>query len=116
MFQIQCSNKGCREYQQPALDTNEKSDTFNEVLCSKCGKPIENVSQFHKTAMKGIGQIKRDDNRKQAFAVTCPKCRIGDRPVITKHDEILCKHFGTDHTHLSKPYAQALRSTLRPDK
>lgn len=116
MFQIQCSNKGCREYQKPALDTNEKSETYNEVICSICDKPIENVSQFHKTAMKGIGQIKRDDKRKQAFAITCLKCQIGDRPVVTKNDEILCKHCGAEQTQLSTPFAQALRSTLRPAK
>lgn len=112
-FSIQCTNKGCREYQNPKLDINKDSDTYNEVICSNCGKTIENVSQFHKTAMKSIGQVKRDDNNKQAFAVSCPKCSKADRPILGQNNELLCKHCGAEQSQLSRPFAQALLSVLK---
>lgn len=106
-FNIQCSNKGCRKFQEPKLEV-----ATNNVICSECNQVIENIDSFTKVGMKSIGQILKQDGMKQAFAVSCVKCNFIDRPVLDG-EKLICKKCGSEFTNLSKPFVLALKSTFR---
>lgn len=118
MFQIQCNNKGCWEYQKPVLDIVKNDDgevnyTKSLVICSECGKSIDSVTEFSKRAMRGLGQIKRSSSPKKAFAVECQKCNQKDQPVLMekqkgKPQEVSCPHCAAPHDKLPAPFKQTV--------
>jgi len=110
-FLIQCDNKECREYQEPALD--KKTDL---VHCSKCDGVIKHVSIFTRRQMLAMGQIKRETVPKQAFSVKCNSCEKIMCPKLESQDnknKLLCPACGVEHTQLSPPYAQTVVAFLK---
>lgn len=123
-FLIQCDNKKCREFQEPALDKET-----DDVHCSKCDGIIDHVSIFAKRQMRALGQIKRESVPKQAFAVKCAAEECGKimcpKLVEEKDDtkktssrsfaktKLLCPACGVEHTQLSAPYAQTVKAFLK---
>ena len=113
-FLIQCDNKKCREFQEPALD----KETDN-VHCSKCDGIIDHVSIFAKRQMRAMGQIKRESVPKQAFAVKCvnEECnKILCPKLLEEKDKkikLLCPSCDSEHTQLSAPYAQTVIAFLK---
>jgi len=113
-FLIQCDNKTCREFQEPALD----KDT-DKVHCSKCNGVIEHVSIFAKRQMRAMGQIKKESVPKQAFAVKCAAegCEKIQCPKLVEEEgkktKLLCPVCEVEHTQLSAPYAQTVIAFLK---
>ena len=111
-FLIQCDNKKCREYQEPALD--KETDL---VHCSKCDGVIEHVSIFAKRQMRAMGQIKKESVPKQAFSVKCNSCEKIMCPKLLeekdKKTKLICPSCDAEHTQLSAPYAQTVIAFLK---
>lgn len=104
-FVIYCSNKGCGESQEPLLDK-----TSNEVYCSECGEVMKGVSQFVKTAMAGIGQVRREVNSKVPFAMKCGCGRV-EQPKL-KSGVLVCAACGKEHKGIAPGYAHAVKQFL----
>ena len=116
MFSIQCDNKKCREYQSPTLEIvkNDKGDidyNASKVICSECNLPINNLTIHMKISMRGLGQIKRADNPKKAFAIECQSCHKKDQPIMA-NKEITCKHCESVYSNLPAPFKQTLLQFL----
>lgn len=113
-FLIQCDNKKCREFQEPALDKET-----DKVHCSKCGGVINHISVFAKRQMRALGQVKRESVPKQAFAVKCvvEGCEKIQCPKLVeekgKKSKLECPVCGAEHTQLSAPYAQTVKAFLK---
>lgn len=111
-FMIQCDNKGCREHQEAVLDKET-----NKVYCSICNGEIENITIFAKRQMLFTGQIKRDEQKKQAFAVQCQACKKTLCPKIEvgedKTRKLMCAGCGEELSHLSAPYKQTILSFIK---
>lgn len=111
-FLIQCDNKECREYQEPALDKET-----DQVHCSKCDGVIEHVSVFTKRQMRAMGQIKKESAPKQAFSVKCDSCEKIMCPKLLEEEgektKLLCPHCDREHTQLAPPYAQTVIAFLK---
>lgn len=103
-FRIYCNNKGCGQDQEPLLDL-----ATSQVMCTECGQEIKDVTQFTKNSMKGLGQVKRDVAKKQAFSVNCQSCSKDVKPEV-KSDKAYCPLCSAHMSHVSKPYILALRS------
>lgn len=82
---ITCSNKGCMKSNHALLNT----ETL-EVICSECGKPIANISESMKRALKSFGQIVRTNERK-AFLMACRSCRANREVVLDQDNNTVCK-------------------------
>jgi hypothetical protein len=116
MFNIQCSNSKCREYQNPVLEIVKDSKgnvDFSKslVICSICEKSMPSVTEFTKRSMYGLGQIKRKNDVKKAFAIVCKECDKKDQPLLI-NNEVTCPHCNTIHQDLAKPYLQTIRQFL----
>ena len=101
-FSIFCDNKGCGERMEPILDINT-----NEAICTECNKPIKSVTQFTKSQMRALGQVKRAIESRQAFVVECTFCRTKASPTI-KDKKIYCSGCGKHMDNLSAPFVQSL--------
>jgi hypothetical protein len=110
-FQTYCDNKGCGEYQAPLLDTET-----DEVICSECGKPINNLTKFAKTTLRTLGQVKRAVKSQKAFSVECPACKKSAPPVLGPNREILCAHCKEEQTQIKGPYKHVLLQHLSGGK
>ncbi len=77
MATLTCSNTGCYKMTSDSLLDEES----NQVICSECGKPIENISDFTKRSMRGMGKVVKTIG-KAAFCVTCKKCERRGQPSI----------------------------------
>jgi uncharacterized Zn finger protein len=113
-FNVQCNQ--CWEYQSPLLEVvkNEMGNVDyakSRVICTECGGHITTQTHFAKVSMYGIGQIKRAEGSKKAFAVECPKCQKKDQPVLAG-DNVACPHCGSVHSHLNKPFLQTVKEFL----
>jgi len=114
MFVVYCDNKGCGKHQEPKLDLET-----NEAICAECGEPIKSVTEFAKTQMRALGQIRRDDKRQQAFAVKCDKCNTEGPPKlikVDKEDKLVCFKCGKELDKLSAPYRQTVLEFLRTQR
>ena len=108
MFELYCTQKGCKQRQKPTLDV-----VSNEVICSQCGGVIEGITDFTKIGMKSIGQIKRNTGKKQAFALNCGACSNIAQPVLGDNDSLLCVRCGEEHKQVSAPFKQAILTVLK---
>jgi len=104
MFQMNCTNKGCGQFQQPYIDP-----TDNKVYCSLCNKEIVNVSSFTKTQMKSMKQFKQKNTT--SFAVRCDKCGQQERPILSNGD-IFCGNCKKPLDNLSLPFKNMLKEKL----
>ena len=111
-FLMHCDNKGCGKDQEPLLDTQT-----NEVYCVECNRVINSVTHFAKVQMKTLGQIKRDEKQRQAFAVECASCKKKSAPVLTKEDRVQCSLCHTDITEkIAKPFLQVIKNYFKAQK
>lgn len=107
-FLIYCNNKGCGKSQEPLLDK-----ISNDVYCTECGEVIDNVTVFTKNAMRGMGQIKRDDGKaKLAFAIKCDTCGHKEQPKLA-NNQLACKKCDHLYENLSPPYIHAVKQWLK---
>jgi len=106
-FLTYCDNKGCSKQQEPLLNLET-----NEVECTECGKSIKSITVFAKAQMKGLGQIKRDEQKKQAFSVQCRFCKKENAPKLDQDKKILCSVCNKHLDYLTAPYAHAVRQFL----
>lgn len=104
MTYIYCNNKKCGKHQESLLDV----DT-NKVICSECGNPIDNITEFFKRHLLLSKQIVKSATQKQAFVVKCKKCNKDGQPVLAKvnnKNELVCRHckeaFGNDISYAFK--------------
>jgi hypothetical protein len=81
-FLINCTNKGCGQFQSPYLDQET-----NEVYCSMCDKTITGLTPFAKQQMKSLKQYR--PKSKKSFATKCDKCGKEERPIISG-ENLLC--------------------------
>lgn len=116
MFNIQCNNSKCREYQNPLLEIIKDEDgnvNFSKslVICSVCNDKISHVTEFTKRSMYGLGQVKRQNDVKKAFAILCKECNKKDQPILI-NNEVTCPHCNTVHNNLTKPFLQTIIAFL----
>ena len=102
-----CDNKGCGKQMMPLLNLET-----NNVECTECSRPINSITSFAKTQMKSLGQVKRDEQKKQAFAVQCRFCKKENAPKLGSENEILCSICGKHLDYLTAPYVHAVRQFL----
>ena len=116
MFNIQCQNKGCWEYQKPALnlvkDANGNVDFDKSMVhCSNCNAIIPTVTSFTKRSMYGMGQVKKDVSHKKAFAILCNGCNTKDQPIIV-NGNAQCPKCSHVHENLTKPFLEMIKQSL----
>lgn len=105
---IRCNNKGCYDHTNAKLDV--KTD---EVICSTCGKPIENISSSMKRILLQNGQIIRP--KKTSFQVKCPVCNDSVSVKITKGDVAKCSICDTE-LNVSKAMILVLKAKEEEEK
>lgn len=105
-FRVYCGYKECNQEVEPLLD--RKNDI---VVCDVCGKEIKNITVFAKNNLVQLGQIKRDNDYQKAFSVECKHCSAKNQPIL-KGDKIYCPSCGEEHTHLTAPFAKAIKEFL----
>lgn len=103
---VSCDNKGCFKSQEALLDTET-----NEVICVECNKTIKNITTFTKSALKDLGQIKKEDKEKKSFALKCDQCNKTETPIMNKDKQILCG-WCKKELNLSLPYKNMLKNNL----
>lgn len=103
---MSCTNKGCNKEMEPLLDLD-----LNEVECTECGKPIK-TTEFAKTSMKGIGQIKRAGKASQPYAIECKKCKKVLMPKIDADNKLACSVCSSEFENISVPFANLIREKL----
>ncbi len=103
-FLIYCDNKGCGKEQESLLDLET-----NEAICVACGKSINRITNFTKTQMKNLGQVKRQTKSQESLAIKCNSCQKHGRPKINQN-KIMCAFCSTELTELSIPFKQMLLS------
>lgn len=105
---LTCSNKGCGFSDDHRLD-----EASNEVICSKCAKPI-NVSVYAKKNLKNFGQIVK--KVKSDFEMNCEKCGAIDSPMLKRFGrqvtKVICNQCHEINAHLTKYFVEALK--LKP--
>src|SRR5690348_2156633 len=105
-FRTFCDNKGCREEMAPVIDKET-----HKVYCTSCKEEINSVDVFMKRQLISMGQVKKDDETKMAYAVVCPCCSKKQTPKLGKNREIECSSCNEDITKkLSAPFVQVLRA------
>jgi ribosomal protein L34E len=104
-FLMNCNNKGCGKYQQPALDLKS-----NEVICTECGKIIAGVSHFTKTQMKSLGQTVKPP--KPAYSVRCEKCKQESLPKL-ENNKLVCAGCNVELKNISRPFEILIRNAIK---
>jgi DNA-directed RNA polymerase subunit M/transcription elongation factor TFIIS len=103
-FATNCDNKGCGAYMEPLLDKEQ-----DQVICSKCGKELKNITTFAKQQLGFLGQVVKNITSKQAFAVVCKFCNNQQKPTI-KNDKAYCKKCGKE-LNLPSPVIYAIKNS-----
>lgn len=107
-FRTFCDNKGCKEEMAPVIDKKTL-----KVYCSECKEEINSVDEFMKRQLISMGQVRKADETKMAYAVVCPECKEKGTPKLGKKREIICSACEKDITDkLSGPFVQVLRGAL----
>jgi hypothetical protein len=105
---LSCDNSGCGYSDYHRLD-----EATNDVICTKCGKPV-GVSSYAKTALKSMKQVVK--TVKSDFGMSCDNCNALDAPALKMFGKtttkVVCKQCGVVNEHLSKYFVEALK--LRP--
>lgn len=81
---VNCNNKGCMQASNALLDVDSM-----EVICQECGKPITNLAETMKRALKSFGQIVRTERK--AFMLACNACKANREVVMTQDNKTICK-------------------------
>lgn len=81
---ITCNNKGCLKASNAVLNPQTL-----EVICLECDKPITNISEAMKRALKSFGQVIREERK--AFLMACNNCKANREVVLNQDDETVCK-------------------------
>lgn len=84
---ISCDNKGCLK-----SSTALFNPTTNEVICQECQRPISNISEAMRRALKSFGQVVRAE--KKAFMLECRSCRANREVVLDADNKTVCKICG----------------------
>lgn len=100
---IDCTTRGCLEKNEAKLDTST-----NKVICSVCGNEI-NVTVFIKKALKDIGQVMRNNN-KRPFQSFCPTCK-SSKTLYIKDKKAYCEECDTQVV-VSNAFLQGLEIYL----
>lgn len=112
MFNLFCSNKGCFKDGEHVLDK-----ATNEVICTYCAKPITGITDFTKRQMASLGQIRRNEQKKQAWAVKCDACKKEAPPMLDKTGkDLICSSCNKPLDKLAKPMAAMIKDNLRAQK
>lgn len=89
---LQCMERGCFYSDEHLLDLST-----NEVICTKCGKPL-NVPDTTKRLLKSMHQVKKQV--KTGLQITCKSCKYVDKPLLKKNDKgrliASCRSCGKD--------------------
>jgi hypothetical protein len=106
-FRIFCDNKGCGKDNEPVLDKDTGS-----VLCTECGKEIKSITDFAKRQMVALGQIRRTEKKRQAWAVKCDSCKKEAQPKL-ENNKLICSACNKELTNIAKPFMEILKQNLR---
>ncbi len=116
-FRTWCDNKGCRKEMEPVLDKHS-----GEVICTECNKPINTMTEFAKRQMVSLGQVRRSEQKKQAWSVKCDKCQREGPPKLNKAGEkdknnqqvinLHCTYCEGELTNLNRPFADMIKQNL----
>lgn len=104
----------CRKEMEPLLDKE------TGIVYCECGKPMDNqaaLTTFAKRQMLALGQVKRSEKKKQAYAVKCLKCDKEGPPTLSDDNrQLLCTYCKTELNHLNKPFVQMMITNLVAQK
>lgn len=113
---IECNNKGCysKDYHKVDLGTaknpTQKDIDEAKVICTKCFKPISNLSKY---LIKNLIQQKQIFVQiKSSFRLKCKHCGKDDCPVLLNTEKgqmVACDHCKTVDSHLTKYFLEALK-------
>lgn len=116
-FRAWCDNKGCHKEMEPVLDK-----LTNEVICTECDNVINSMTEFAKRQMVVLGQVRRSEQKKQAWSVKCESCKREGPPKLNDADErdknnqvvvkLICSYCGHEHTNINKPFAEMIKMNL----
>lgn len=106
-FRTYCTDKACRKEMEPVIDKKSMA-----VYCTECGSEVANISDFMKRQMVSMGQVRKAERAKHAYAVKCNSCGANDAPKLGKNKEILCSKCG-EVLPVSGPFAEVLRQKMR---
>ncbi len=71
-------------------NTDAKLNTETlEVICQKCEKPIQNISESMKRVLKSQGQVIRHEVKK-AFTIACMNCKANREVVLNVDNQTIC--------------------------
>jgi DNA-directed RNA polymerase subunit RPC12/RpoP len=111
-FRSFCDNKGCGKEMRPVVD----QETLT-AYCTECGKTVSNISIFMRRQMVAHNQVRRNEKKKLAWAVTCPSCKKEGPPELDKKGEVLiCSFCQEEITNLAKPFAQMIKVNLKAQR
>jgi hypothetical protein len=103
-FLMNCDNRGCGKYTQPALDLKD-----NQVYCGDCGAVIKMATHFTKVQLKTLGQTRKP--AKPAYSVRCDKCRNECLPKLD-NNILVCGWCGEVSKNVSKPFEILIRAAI----
>jgi len=106
MATLSCNNKGCYKTTSDSL----LDEQCGEVICSECGKPITNVSEFTKRSMVGLGKVSKKQS-KASFCVECRKCKRRGQP-IQKDGSFLC-YYCNEKLELTRQFEKMFAEYLQ---
>ena len=108
-FSLYCDRKSCRKEMQPAIDKNTKI-----LYCTECGGELLNqdaLTEFAKTQMITIGQIRRAQKTNEAYSVQCGQCMKSARPKVVKNAAV-CSNCG-ETLNVSTAFLTLLKTSGR---
>jgi len=86
MFRLEC--KKCKRISQDSY----YDKTLDEVICSECGEPIDDVPETTKRALIGIGKV-INSQPKTSYMIECKACWKTSVPKL-KDNELYCSDCG----------------------
>ena len=106
-FLVNCDQKKCGKYVEPALDL-----LTNQAICPECNRIITNLTTQALSAMKSMGQIKRND-KKSAYSIFCQTCKQTGSPKINDQNQITCGSCKAELKTLTTSFQKLIRDNFK---
>ena len=111
---VKCRKLNKSDDMEPAIDK------VTGIVWCQFGHPLKNqglLTEFAKRQMVSMGQTRKADKQQKAFSVKCKACEKEGPPNLSKDGKKLsCPYCKVELTHLAKPFATMLKSTLAMQK
>jgi len=105
-FIFRCTNKSCLKEMAPVIDKKD-----NKAYCTECESEIKEIDPFMKNQLIHMGQIKKEIQKKMAWAIKCASCNKENVPV-TKNNQFFCP-FCQEKINISPMFAHSLKGKVQ---